>query len=114
VLPLRFNQTVDLVLQNAPALNGVEEQHPWHLHGDTFFVIAYGLGDWPGAAAAATSASASPPRKDTVTLPPGGWVWLRLRADNAGAWPLHCHISWHQYMGMLLVLLVAPELVAPP
>lgn len=41
-------EVVDVVLQNAPALNGVNEQHPWHLHGTSFAILAYGLGDWPG------------------------------------------------------------------
>ena len=29
-----------------------------------------------------------------------GWVVLRLRANNPGAWLLHCHIGWHMIMGM--------------
>lgn len=92
---------VDVVLQNAPALNGVLEQHPWHLHGHSFAVLAVGAGDWPGAAGAASAGlvSPAPPWRDVVTLPPGGWVWLRFTADNAGVWPFHCHILFHLFMG---------------
>jgi L-ascorbate oxidase len=113
---LRYDAVVDIVLQNAPALNGAEEQHPWHMHGGSFWVLAWGLGDWPGAdAAAAAGATANPaaPLKDTVTLPPGGWAWLRLRADNPGVWLFHCHIAWHQFMGMSAALVVAPERIPP-
>ena len=109
-----FGAVVDLVLQNAPALNGVEEQHPWHMHGGAFWVMAWGEGDWPGAQAAAQLMQSPPPLKDTATLPPGGWLWLRLRADNAGIWPLHCHILWHLAMGMATTLVVAPERITPP
>ena len=114
VAVLRAGAVVDIVLQNAPALNGVLEQHPWHMHGGAFWILAWGLGDWPGVAAAAALQQAPPPRKDTVTRPPGGWVWLRLVADNPGVWPLHCHILWHLAMGMAAQLVVAPADIPPP
>jgi L-ascorbate oxidase len=112
---LRYGAVVDVVLQNAPALNGAKEQHPWHMHGGSFWVLAWGAGDWPGADVADADVAAHPlaPLKDTVTLLPGGWVWLRLRADNPGVWPFHCHIAWHLFMGMSAVLVVAPERIPP-
>lgn len=35
----------------------------------------------------------NPTRRDTITIPPGGKVVLRWRADNPGAWFFHCHVS---------------------
>ena len=114
VLSVPFGAVVDIVLQNAPALNGVKEQHPWHAHGGSFWILAWGDGDWPGADAAGALMQAPPPLKDTATLPPGGWLWLRLRADNPGVWPLHCHILWHLAMGMSTTLVVAADRIQPP
>jgi FtsP/CotA-like multicopper oxidase with cupredoxin domain len=34
------------VLQSGWALNGVSEQHPWHLHGHSFWLLGYGQGPW--------------------------------------------------------------------
>ena len=45
----------------------------------------------------------NPPRKDTLIVPSGGYVVLRIRADNPGLWILHCHIDLHAGgMSMLL------------
>lgn len=60
----------------------MNEQHPWHLHGHSFWVLGAGPGEWPGAAAAQAAQAQSPPYKDSVTLPPASWVWLRFIADN--------------------------------
>ena len=35
----------------------------------------------------------NPMRRDTVTVPPGGSTTIRFRADNPGAWLLHCHVG---------------------
>ncbi|RUS85498.1 hypothetical protein EGW08_006706, partial [Elysia chlorotica] len=46
----------------------------------------------------------SPPRKDTIMVPSGGYVVIRIRADNPGVWLMHCHIELHSADGMALVL----------
>ncbi|KAK3083782.1 hypothetical protein FSP39_003158 [Pinctada imbricata] len=46
----------------------------------------------------------NPPRKDTVIVPSGGYVVIRIRADNPGLWIMHCHIQLHSADGMALVL----------
>ncbi|KAK3733860.1 hypothetical protein RRG08_031800 [Elysia crispata] len=57
----------------------------------------------------------SPPRKDTVIVPSGGYVVIRIRADNPGAWFMHCHIELHSVDGMALVLNESyPLQTAPP
>lgn len=46
----------------------------------------------------------SPLKKDTVFVPAAGYVVLRFNADNPGLWFLHCHILWHQGVGMAMTL----------
>lgn len=47
---------------------------------------------------------ARPPRKDTIIVPTGGYVVLRIRADNPGLWNMHCHIELHNLDGMQMLL----------
>ncbi|KAK6176485.1 hypothetical protein SNE40_014765 [Patella caerulea] len=46
----------------------------------------------------------NPPRKDTIIVPTGGYVVVRIIADNPGLWFVHCHIELHNMDGMALVL----------
>jgi FtsP/CotA-like multicopper oxidase with cupredoxin domain len=39
------------------------------------------------------------PRKDTVTVPAGGYVVVRFIADNPGLWHIHCHQEFHSKFG---------------
>ena len=48
-----------------------------------------------------------PIRKDTVAVPDAGFTVMRFKADNPGVWLLHCHISWHNHVGMAVVLQVS-------
>lgn len=45
-----------------------------------------------------------PPLKDTIIVPSGGYVVVRIRADNPGLWLLHCHIQLHSADGMSVLL----------
>jgi hypothetical protein len=40
-------------------------------------------------------------------VPPRGFVVLRIKADNPGAWLVHCHMEMHLVANMALVILVA-------
>lgn len=55
-------------------------------------------------------------RKDTVIIPPGGYVVLRFRTDNPGWWHMHCHMAHHTMSGLGMFINAAPELQAhfPP
>ena len=44
------------------------------------------------------------PRKDTVTIPAGGYAVISVVADNPGVWFMHCHTENHAVEGMALVL----------
>ncbi|KND87131.1 L-ascorbate oxidase [Tolypocladium ophioglossoides CBS 100239] len=102
---------VELVLNNFD-----DKGHPFHLHGHSFYVVAthhavldqnnaYNPFD-PAAASQQTVNTATPLRKDTIYVPPMGYVILRFALDNEGLWLLHCHVLWHQAVGMGIVLQV--------
>ncbi|XP_055958779.1 uncharacterized protein LOC126830585 [Patella vulgata] len=46
----------------------------------------------------------SPPRKDTIIVPTGGYVVVRIKADNPGVWFMHCHIELHNMNGMAVMI----------
>ena len=49
-------------------------------------------------------------RKDTVTVPAGGYVVINFISDNPGHWFLHCHIDGHLLEGMALIVNEASEM----
>ena len=70
-------------------------QHPFHIHGQRFLVLARdGVPNdnlaW----------------KDTVVIPVGETVDILLEASNPGHWMAHCHIAEHLEAGMAMVLTV--------
>lgn len=66
-------------------------QHPIHVHGQRFVVLAVN-GVSPAVRA----------WKDTVLLPAGAAVDILVEFDNPGRWMLHCHISEHVESGMMM------------
>ena len=48
-------------------------------------------------------------RKDTVSVPAGGYVIIKFISDNPGHWFLHCHIDGHLLEGMALIVNEASE-----
>lgn len=47
----------------------------------------------------------NPPRRDVVLLPRNGFIVIAFRADNPGAWAVHCHIAWHASAGLAFQIL---------
>lgn len=70
-------------------------QHPIHLHGQRFLVLAVGGVPNP-----------HPVWKDTVIVPAGGAVELLVDLSNPGPWMLHCHIAEHLDAGMMTTIVV--------
>jgi suppressor of ftsI len=66
-------------------------QHPIHLHGQRFLVLA--VNGVPNGNLA---------WKDTVLVPAGGTVDILLDPSNPGRWMLHCHIAEHLSAGMMM------------
>ncbi len=51
----------------------------------------------------------NPPRRDVVLLPIDGFIVIGFKADNPGAWALHCHIAWHASSGLAIQVLERQE-----
>jgi len=66
-------------------------QHPIHLHGQRFLVLA--VNGVPNGDLA---------WKDTVLVPAGAVVDILLDTQNPGDWMLHCHIAEHLAAGMMM------------
>ena len=64
-------------------------EHPFHLHGHNFWVVATSV-----LPEAETLFAPNYVRRDVVSLPPNGWAKIRFVADNPGVWLFHCHIEW--------------------
>ncbi|KAH9614679.1 hypothetical protein KSS87_010081 [Heliosperma pusillum] len=101
---LKFESTVDIVLQNANSLNiNNSETHPWHLHGHDFWVLGYGEGKFNPFSDSKKYNLVNPILRNTVPIHPYGWTAIRFKANNPGVWLFHCHIESHFFMGMGIV-----------
>lgn len=73
--------------------------HPIHLHGHDFYVLAQQENaQWSGDISGLKTDN--PIRRDTATLPAGGYLVLAFESDNPGAWLMHCHIPFHIAAGL--------------
>uniref|UniRef100_A0A803MQL2 Laccase n=1 Tax=Chenopodium quinoa TaxID=63459 RepID=A0A803MQL2_CHEQI len=102
VLP--FNTSVELVLQDTSIIGA--ESHPLHLHGFNFFVVGQGVGNFDSKNDPAKFNLVDPIERNTVGVPSGGWVAIRFRADNPGAWFMHCHLEVHTSWGLKMAWIV--------
>jgi FtsP/CotA-like multicopper oxidase with cupredoxin domain len=66
--------------------------HPMHLHGHDFQVVEIDGEKISGAL------------RDTLMVPPSSKITVAFNADNAGIWPLHCHLLYHLDSGMFTVV----------
>jgi hypothetical protein len=96
------------------------QQHPWHLHGYSAYLLGAETIVNPDSPPANTSKiissftydgkfgglneTASGSLGDSWTAPAYGYMVFRIVADNPGPWFLHCHIDWHLALGMALVV----------
>ncbi|NP_001313101.1 L-ascorbate oxidase precursor [Nicotiana tabacum] len=111
VYMLKFNTTIDIILQNANALaKDVSEIHPWHLHGHDFWVLGYGEGKFSEKDVKKFNLK-NPPLRNTAVIFPFGWTALRFVTDNPGVWAFHCHIEPHLHMGMGVIFAEGVHLV---
>ncbi len=70
--------------------NDTAFDHPVHLHGHSFHVIALN-----------GKAVDEPIIQDTVLIQPGQRVDIAFVADNPGDWAFHCHVLEHAQAGMM-------------
>lgn len=123
VLQVRLNSVVEMIFVD----EGVtyDANHMFHLHGNSFHVIGMDrLGsnvtieeikelDKMGRLRRKLNNSV---KKDTVTVPDGGYTIIRFYADNPGMWLMHCHIDFHAELGMAVIIKVGEfnQMAAPP
>lgn len=114
VLQVPLNASVELILVDEGYR--YDANHPFHLHGHGFRVVAMerikpsGIKveeiqelDRSGQIVRRLKGA---PMKDTITVPDGGFTIVRFVADNPGWWLFHCHIEFHIEVGMALVFKV--------
>lgn len=68
--------------------------------GHDFYVLAAGPGKFPNDFT--NLQTKNPPRRDVVLMPSAGYMAIAWKADNPGAWLLHCHVGWHSAAGFAL------------
>ncbi|KAK6231308.1 hypothetical protein SCA6_001381 [Theobroma cacao] len=116
VTKLKFNSTVEIIFQNT-AIIGVEN-HPMHLHGFDFHVLAQGFGNYNPAKDRKKLNFINPQMRNTIGVPVGGWAVIRFRANNPGVWLLHCHLDVHLPLGLATAFVVengpTPDTTLPP
>lgn len=118
LLVVPYGTNMEIVLQGTSFLN--TENHPIHVHGHNFFVVGSGFGNFDVAKDPAKYNLVDPPERNTVPVPTGGWAAIRLKADNPGAWFIHCHLEEHTSWGLAMVFIVkngigqSQSLLPPP
>ncbi|KAG9495444.1 hypothetical protein J7337_013691 [Fusarium musae] len=105
-------RTIDISINNFD-----DGAHPFHLHGHKFFVLLQGRDGYPPSAAdlpkylGSRGLLENPLRRDTLTVEGYAWAVIRVVLDNPGLWAFHCHNTWHAESGMLMQMLVRPEVM---
>jgi len=93
----RLGQLVKIRITNDPKADHIM-QHPMHLHGQQFAVLAVdGL------------PNSNMVWKDTTLIAPGQTVDILVKMTNPGVWMAHCHIAEHLHAGMALTFRVEDE-----
>jgi len=85
-------------------------EHPIHLHGYVFWVLAQGLtnsGDFDPKKHKLDYTN--PLRRDTATVNPGSYVVVSFVVDNWGLWIMHCHINWHMMEGLGIIIVAGED-----
>lgn len=101
---LKYGSRVQVVLQDTSIVT--PENHPIHLHGYDFYILAEGFGNFNAQTDTKKFNLVDPPMRNTVAVPANGWAVIRFVADNPGAWIMHCHLDVHINWGLAMVFLV--------
>jgi len=76
-----------------------DDAHPFHLHGNNFWVVKSMTSDVVN--------TLNPIKRDVAGVG-GSGTTVRFRTDNFGPWMFHCHIFWHLQAGLATVMLSDP------
>ncbi|KAK8203046.1 laccase [Phyllosticta capitalensis] len=101
------NSSVRLVVYNHNTM-----PHPMHLHGHDFWVLAEGKGHWDGNIVNPQN----PQMRDTQLIQAGtdgvpSYIVIQYNLDHAQINPYHCHISWHNSAGFVLLAMENPAAI---
>ena len=124
-ISIKKGAIVQIIIQNRVNLNGICEQHPWHIHGYHFWLVGNGEGQYNQDTDSKKLNTSNVVQVDTVVNYPSqygdprdnprnsgqsedvnkpcGWTAVRFNASNPGLWIFHCHIEWHLSLGMAVV-----------
>ncbi|KAG7945449.1 hypothetical protein I3843_15G152100 [Carya illinoinensis] len=78
---IEYNRSVEIVFQGT---NFGAENHPMHLHGYSFYLVATGDGNFNETEYRNNLNLIDPPYLNTVGVPRNGWVAIRFVANNPG------------------------------
>ncbi|KAF7820365.1 laccase-15-like [Senna tora] len=92
---LEYDSSVEIVLQGTNVFAGTE--HPMHLHGQSFYVVGWGFGNFDRDKDPLNYNLVDPPHQNTIAIPKNGWVTIRFRAENPER-----HVTW----GMAMTFIV--------
>ncbi|GAB2282686.1 hypothetical protein Dimus_017224 [Dionaea muscipula] len=116
VKEVKYNTTLQIVFQDTALLG--TENHPMHLHGFNFHVLAQGFGNYDPSTDPTKFNLVNPQIRNTIGVPVGGWAAIRFRANNPGVWLMHCHLDEHLMPGLATALVVdnggTPSSTLPP
>ncbi|KAJ1411261.1 Multicopper oxidase, copper-binding site [Sesbania bispinosa] len=98
VKTVKFNSTIQIVLQNTAIL--AAENHPIHIHGFNFHVLAQGFGNYNATRDEPKFNLVNPQIRNTIAVPVAGWAVIRFQANNPGIWLMHCHLETHLPWGL--------------
>jgi laccase len=90
---LKFGSRVQVVLQDTSIVS--PENHPIHLHGYDFYIIAEGFGNFNSKTDTAKFNLVDPPLRNTVAVPVNGWAVIRFVADNPGKIYSEVHLDYN-------------------
>ncbi|KAL9595713.1 MAG: hypothetical protein Q9219_006279, partial [cf. Caloplaca sp. 3 TL-2023] len=97
--------------------------HPMHLHGHHFQILAKLPRKWFDAPAADLWAEVTnpheanrafpinlqnPPKRDTIMIEKGVTYVIAIKPDNPGVWAFHCHNDIHAVSGMMSQIIERP------
>ncbi|KAG5068941.1 hypothetical protein JHK85_001318 [Glycine max] len=92
------------------------ENHPIHIHGFNFHVLAQGFGNYNATRDEPKFNFVNPQIRNTISVPVGGWYVIRFQANNPGVWLVHCHLETHLPWGLAMAFEVenGPSTRVPP
>ncbi|KAL3037904.1 hypothetical protein AAZX31_01G098100 [Glycine max] len=115
-LQLCFDYTIDYTNPNITTSPDTPQNHPIHIHGFNFHVLAQGFGNYNATRDEPKFNFVNPQIRNTISVPVGGWYVIRFQANNPGVWLVHCHLETHLPWGLAMAFEVdnGPSTRVPP